>query len=113
MTNQLTPEQEREALAAAMTLRIAADEIMPIAFSYRVAARQLARKYLDALAAIDELRVENQRLSDAMLVAEFAASDSYADARRWRSVRDRIFTSGNEKADEAADRLAAEQERTL
>jgi len=35
-----------------------------------------------------------------------------ADARRWRAVRDRVFTSGNEKADEAADRLAAEQEAT-
>jgi len=44
-------------------------------------------------------------LASALLALE-------ADARRWRAVRDRVFTSGNEKADEAADRLAAEQEAT-
>ena len=58
-----------------------------------------------ALATIDELRVSVQRATlDAALFVD--------DARRWRAVRDRIFTSGNEKADEAADRLADAQERT-
>ena len=99
MPEPLTPEQEREAREIVQEIQATSQNVLRVLLAA-------------ALATIDALRTDHDFMGRALDTMHKINARLEVEARRWRAVRDRVFTSGNEKADEAADRLAAEQEAT-